>query len=545
MIDLLIRGGTVVDGTGGAARRLDVAIAGSRITALGREAADGPARRVIEADGLVVAPGFIDMHSHADFTLPSYPGAHNSLAQGVTSEVIGNCGYSPAPIALDPALAAEQRAACNGLGPDLAWDWTTFAEYLDRLDAARPAVNCIPLVGHGMLRLATVGADARAASESETTAMQALVVDALAAGAWGMSTGLVYPPGAYASTDEIVAVGRGLAAADALYASHIRDETDGVAGALAEAVEIGRRLGARVQVSHLKTAGRNNHGRAAEALAILAAGRAAGGRVTQDAYPYTAGSTLLTQLLPHWVQDGGTGAIIARLGSAEVRARIASEVRDGLPGWNNYLQSSGGPDQVLIAAVTDPALTWLEGKTLAEAAVTAATDPLSLVFDTIVADRASTTMIVSLMAERDVDRILDDPLTAIGSDQLGVLTPGARVHPRAYGSFVRILGQYVRDRRRLDLVAAIHRMTGLPAEILGLRDRGVIAPGAVADLVVFDPATVADTSTYASPTTAPLGVENVLVGGRIATERGRLLDVGLGRVLRRTVSGRRPPHRSS
>lgn len=545
MIDLLIRGGTVVDGTGGPARRLDVAIAGSRIGALGRDAASASAQRVIEADGLVVAPGFIDMHSHADFTLPSYPGAHNSLAQGVTSEVIGNCGYSPAPVALDPALADEQRAACNGLGPDLAWDWTTFAEYLDRLDAARPAVNCIPLVGHGMLRLATVGAGARAASGAETTAMQALVVDALEAGAWGMSTGLVYPPGAYASTDEIVAVGRGLAVADALYASHIRDETDGVAGALAEAVEIGRRLGVRVQVSHLKTAGRNNHGRAPEALAILAAGRAAGGRVTQDAYPYTAGSTLLTQLLPHWVQDGGTGAIIARLGSAEVRARITNEVRDGLPGWNNYLQSSGGPDQVLIAAVTDPALSWLEGQTLTQAAAAAATDPLSLVFDTIIADRASTTMIVSLMAERDVDTVLDDPLTAIGSDQLGVLAPGARVHPRAYGSFVRVLGQYVRDRRRLDLVAAIHRMTGLPAEILGLRDRGVIAAGAVADLVVFDPATVADTSTYASPTTAPLGVEHVLVGGRIATERGRLVDVGLGRVLRRTVNGRRPLHRSS
>lgn len=544
MHDLLIRAASVIDGTGAPARRADVAIDGSRIVALGAEASDGPAQRVIEADGLVLAPGLIDMHSHADFTLPSYPGALNSVAQGVTIEVIGNCGYSPAPIAADQGLAAEQRAACHGLGPGLAWDWRSFGEYLDRLDAARPAVNCVPLVGHGMLRLATVGAAARAASEEELNAMAELATDALDAGAWGMSTGLVYPPGSYASTDEIVRVGAALRTVDGLYASHIRDESDGVADALAEAVEIGRRLGVRVEVSHLKAAGRGNHGRGREALAVLAAGRAAGIQVTQDAYPYTAGSTLLTQLLPRWVQDGGTEAIIDRLGSAEIRSRIAADVRDGLPGWNNYLRSSGGPENIMIAAVVHPSLTVLEGLTLAQAAASAGTDPLTVVLDTIVADRAATVMIVSLMAEVDVDAILDDPHTAIGSDQLGVLSPDARVHPRAYGTFVRVLGRYVRELGRIDLETAIQRMTGLPADILGLRDRGRIAVGNVADLVLFDPATVADRSTYAEPTLAPVGVEAVLLGGRIAMERGQPVDVGLGRVLRRSVSGRPPTRRS-
>ncbi len=544
MHDLLIRGATVADGTGNPLRRANVAIEGGRIIAVDATAADGAARRVVEADGLVLAPGFIDMHSHADFTMPAFPAARNSLDQGVTSEVIGNCGYSPAPLSDDARRADEQRASCHGLGPDLAWDWQSFGEYLDRLDAARPSVNAIPLVGHGMLRLATVGADARAATPVETGAMRDLAADALSAGAWGLSTGLVYPPGSYAPTDEIVTVGAALQAVDGLYASHIRDENDGVADALREAVEIGRRLGVPVEVSHLKAAGIPNHGRAAELLGVLADARAAGIRVSHDAYPYDAGSTLLTQLLPRWVQDGGTVAIIERLGSAEVRARIAADVRDGLPGWNNYLRSSGGPDAITIAAVTDPSLRGLEGLTLARAAALAATDPLTLVLDTIVADRAATVMIVRLMHDADVQTIVDDPATLIGSDQLGVISPDARVHPRAYGTFVRVLGRNVRELGRFDLATAIHRMTGRPADVLGLTDRGRIAQGLVADLALFDPATVADRSTYDSPTLAPVGVEMVVVGGRVAVEQGRAVDLGLGRVLRRTVSGRRPPRRS-
>ena len=541
---LLIRGGTVVDGTEGAARRADVAIEGSRIVAIGPQAAESSARRTFDADGLVVAPGFIDMHSHADFTLPSYPGALNSVSQGVTTEVVGNCGYSPAPLAADARRADDQRAACHGLGPNLDWNWRSFDDFLVQLQSARPAVNCVPLVGHGMLRLAVVGAADREATDGELAAMRALAADALSAGAWGMSTGLVYPPGSYASTDEIVLVGAALRPVEGLYASHIRDETDGLTDALKEAMSIGRRLGVHVQVSHLKAAGRSNHGRAQEALTTLRDARTAGLRVTQDAYPYTAGSTLLTQLLPPWVHDGGTDALVARLGSADTRARIAADIRDGLPGWPNYLQSSGGPGSIQIAAVADPALIHLEGLTLVQAADLAGTDSLTVVFETLVADRAATTMIVSLMGEADVDAILDDPSTAIGSDQLGVTSPHARVHPRAYGSFARILGRYVHERGRLDLTTAVHRMTGLPAWILGLADRGRIEPGHVADLVLFDPETVADASTYAQPTLPARGIEAVLLDGRFAIDGGRAVDVGLGQVLRRTVSGPRPTLRS-
>jgi N-acyl-D-amino-acid deacylase len=544
VIDLLIRGATVVDGTGAPGVRASVTVEAGRIAAILPDGATPEASSVLDAGGLVLAPGFIDMHSHADFTLPSYPAAINSLAQGVTTEVIGNCGYSPAPLASDPALADEQRAACHGLGPDLDWGWRTFGEYLARLDEAQPAVNVIPLVGHGMLRLAVVGPGERAASPVELSGMHDAAAAALADGAWGLSTGLVYPPGAYADTDEIVAVGRALEPVDGLYASHIRNENDDLAEALEEAIEIGRRLGVRVEVSHLKAAGRGNHGRAAEALAILDRGRAEGVRVHRDAYPYTAGSTLLTQLLPPWVHDGGTEAILERLRSSEVRARIAADVASGLPGWPNYIVATGGWDGIMIAAVVDPGLRSLEGRTVAEAAAATGTDPLTLALDTMVADRGGTMMIVSLMGEADVDAIMADPSTAIGSDQLGVTSRAARVHPRAYGTFVRVLGRYVRDRAALDLPTAVHRMTGLAAASLGLTDRGRIEPGVVADLVLFDPARVADASTFADPTLAAVGVESVFVAGVAAVERGQPVRPSLGRVLRPEVSGPRPRRRS-
>ena len=544
MTELLIRGASVVDGTGGPATRADVSIAGDRITDVAVGGGRLDARRVVDGDGLVLAPGFIDMHSHADFTLPAYPDAVNSLAQGVTTEVIGNCGYSPAPLATDPVRAEAQRAAGHGLGPDLDWRWRSFGEYLDRLAAARPAVNCIPLVGHGTIRLAVVGAEDRAATPAELADMRAAAADALAAGAWGLSTGLVYPPGSFASTDEVVAVGEALRAPDGLYASHIRNEGDELVEALGEAIEIGRRLGVRVEISHLKAAGRANHGRSGEARAVLDDARAGGLRIGQDAYPYTAGSTLLSQLVPPWAHDGGTDALVDRLRSSNVRARIRAEIRDGLRGWPNYVVASGGWDEITIAAVADPSLAALEGRSIARSASDRDIDPLELTLDTIVADRGATTMIVSLMAESDVDAILADPSTSIGSDQLGVTSAAARVHPRAYGTFARILGRYVRERGALDLPTAIHRMTGLPAGVLNLGDRGRIVAGAVADLVLLDPATVGDTATYAEPTAPPRGIVAVIVNGGLAVDNGRVVRPSLGTVLRPGVSGRRPRRRS-
>ena len=531
--ELIVRGGLVHDGSGAPPRRADVVVSDGRIGAIHGTPRAHRRARTIEAEGLAVAPGFIDMHSHADYTLPAYPDAINSISQGVTTEVVGNCGYSPAPQATDPGLRAGQRAAGLALGPALDWSWRSVADFMARLDAARPAVNVAVLVGHGTLRLGVVGADDRLATDAELEGMRDLLHEGLEAGAFGMSTGLVYPPGSFASTDEIVRVAEPLAAAGGLYASHVRSEGGGLADALEEAVTIARRVGTRVQVSHLKAAGLPNHGRMTEAHGILDHARGKGTRVTQDAYPYLAGSTLLTQLLPPWVQDGGIDALVERLRSPEVRDRVAREVRTGLPGWMSYAVVSGGWHEVVVAAVGDPSLRWLEGRTLADAARQRGVEPLALVFETLIADRAATTMIVTLMSEPDVEASLAHPFTAIGSDQLGVTSREARVHPRAYGTFVRVLGRIVRERGLMPLPEAIRRMTGLPASILGLHDRGRIAQGAVADLVVFDPERVADTSTYAHPTSQAVGIEHVLVGGRPAVEGGRVVDAHLGRVLKR------------
>jgi N-acyl-D-aspartate/D-glutamate deacylase len=534
---LLIRGGTVIDGSGAPGRRADVLVRDRWIAAVGGDPAVPAGAQVLDADGLVVAPGFIDMHSHADFTLPAYPDALNSISQGVTTELLGNCGYSPAPLADDPGLASGQQAAGAGLGPDLDWGWRSFGDFARRLDEARPAVDCALLVGHGTLRLGVVGGEDRRATEDELSRMRELVADALDAGAFGLSSGLVYPPGSYAPTDELVAVGQPLREAGAVYASHIRSEGDGLLDALDEAVAIGRRLGVRVEVSHLKVAGRHNHGRSPDALALLDAARAEGQPVSQDAYPYTAGSTLLTQLLPPWVQDGGVDALLDRLGAAEIRERLAVEVQTGLPGWMSYAVASGGWQHIRIAAVTSPALRQLEGLTLEEAARAAGVAPLDLVFETLVADRANTTMIVTLMDDADVANVMRHPATTIGSDQLGVTSRLARVHPRCYGTFARVLGRVVREQQLATLPEAIHRMTALPAAALGLTDRGRLAPGLVAHLVVFDPDRVIDNSTYDDPTRLATGFEAVILGGGVAVERGTVVDAHLGRVVRR---GRRP-----
>ena len=532
-VDLVIEGGIVHDGSGRPGYRADVAVSNGRIVAVAAEGRDVPARRRLRADDLIVAPGFIDLHSHADFTLPAYPGALNSISQGVTSEVVGNCGYSPAPLSADPGTAAEQIATFRALGPDLDWEWRGFGEFLDRLDAARPAVNCVPLIGHGAVRMAALGFDDRPPTTAEARQMHDAVADGLAAGAWGMSTGLVYPPASFASTDEVVEVGASLPHARSLYASHIRNEGAGLLEAIDEALTIGRRLRTAVHVSHLKSAGRQSHGKIGAAVDRLTEARRRGARVTCDAYPYTAGSTMLSQLLPPWVHDGGIEAMFGRLGSDLPRDQIRVDVATGLPGWSNYVEAAGGFEQIRIASVGDRRLAGIEGHSVAELANRDHVDPLTFVFDLLVRDRAATVMIVELMHEDDVTAALRFPATGIGSDQLAVTGPDASVHPRCYGTFAKVLGTYVRERGVLAMAEAIHRMTGLAAEIIGLTDRGRVVPGAVADLVVFDPATIRDQATYGSPTQLAAGVEAVLVDGRFAWDGGRPADLHLGRVLRR------------
>lgn len=532
MTDLLIRGATVYDGSGRSPLRTDVRVAGGRIAALG-PVPDGAAT-VIDASGLALAPGFIDFHSHADFTLPAYPEAVNSLSQGVTTEVLGNCGFSPAPISPEAARAEQLRSLSAGLGPNLAWDWSGFSEFLDALDAAQPAVNCIPLVGHNTLRIAAMGMDDRVPTGDELATMRSLLDGALVAGAWGLSSGLVYPPGVFSAPDETHDLAAVAAARGALYASHIRNEGDALLTAVEEALSVAQRTGVTVHVSHLKAAGAANYGRVTSAVDAIEAARAAGVRAHCDAYPYTAGSTYLSALLPPWAHAGGPREMVARLGSPEVRARLRAEVEGGLPGWDGLYTAAGGWDRIMVSAVQDPGLARYEGGTIAAAARREAADPFDVTFDLLVADEGATTMVAFLMDETDVRTALGYHNTVIGSDQLRVTGREARTHPRAYGTFARVLGRYARDEGVLPLKEAIRRMTGLPASILGLDSRGLLVPGRVADLVLFDPERIADRATYAEPTLLADGIDKVFLAGRVAFANGEPVAPRQGKVLRRT-----------
>jgi N-acyl-D-amino-acid deacylase len=533
-MDLVFRGATVYDGSGAPGQQLDVAVRDERIAGLG-EPGRVSGGSVIDVTGLALAPGFIDMHSHADHTLPAFPAAPNSISQGVTTEVVGLCGFSPAPVSAEPGRAEQLRDLARGVGPDLDWRWSDFASFLDRFDSARPSTNVAPLVGHGALRIAAMGMDDRAPTPSELAVMRSELRAALDAGAWGMSTGLVYAPGAFAATDELLALGHELRRADAMYVSHIRNEGEGLSDAVLEAVSIGEQHGIRSQVSHLKASGRRNFGSVTSALEIIASARAAGTRAHCDVYPYTAGSTFLHQVLPPWVKEGGLKRMVERLKVPEVRQRVRYDIEHGLPGWANHLEAADGWHNVLITSVASPNRRAAEGRRVSEIAAAERKDALEYVLDLLIADRGATVMVVFLMAEEDVRTALSAPFAAIGSDLLGVTSASARVHPRAYGTFVRILGWGVREAALFPLEEAVRKMTGLPASILDLHDRGRIAVGAVADVVVFDPLRVVDNATYDEPTRLASGVEYVLIGGQLAVERGRLVKLGGGRVLRRAA----------
>jgi N-acyl-D-aspartate/D-glutamate deacylase len=375
--------------------------------------------------------------------------------------------------------------------------------------------------------------DNRAPTPDEVSIMRQALASALGQGAWGMSSGLVYVPGTFAATDELVELGQELRAVDGLYVSHLRDESDGLVSGIDEAIEVGERLGIRAQVSHLKITARRNAGRIGAGIERLTAARGRGVRAHADVYPYVAGSTYLHQVLPPWIKQGGPDAMVEQLRSEDQRRQVRHDIEHTSQGWANQLEAAGGWHNILVTTVRNPARRGAEGRRVADLAHEAHADPLDYAIDLLIEDRGASTMVIFHMDERDMQAALRWAWSAVGSDQLGVTSSTARVHPRAYGTFVRVLGWGVRDARLFPLEQAVHKMTGLPADILGLRDRGRIAPGFLADLALFDPTRVADMATYEEPTRTARGVEHVLVGGEFAVENGRPVRLDLGGVLHR------------
>jgi N-acyl-D-amino-acid deacylase len=489
----------------------------------------GPTRREIDATNLYVAPGFIDIHSHSDLFFLDCPAAESKVRQGVTTEVVGMCGFSPAPVHPDRASMAEAWMA--GIGTRLRVEWQSFGEYLERLRGAGPSINVVHFVGHGALRLAAIGPDNRAPTSEEQKRMEALLAEALEAGAFGFSTGLVYAPSAYAETGELIALTRAMANRGGLYFSHIRGEATTLERAIGEAIAIGEAAGVPVQIAHLKAAGRENWGKMDRALRMIDEARARGVEVTADVYPYTAGSTKMDNLLPAWAHDGGVAKLLQRLGDRATRRRILEERALDPERWRT---ESGTVrwDEVMIATCPSREL---EGLSLAELARERGEAPPDAMLNLLAESHARVSMVIFTMAEANVAKGLAHPHVMIGSDSLGLASgPGphpGKPHPRMYGTFPRILGRYVREERLLSWETAIGKMTGMPAAKLGLKDRGLIRPGAAADLVVFDPATVKDEATYADPHRYPSGISYVIVNGRVVVDGGVMKPIPAGQLL--------------
>lgn len=531
MLALIIKNGRIVDGTGNPWFKADVGIENGKVTKIG-DLGSEESMKIIDASKLAVCPGFVDMHSHSDFSLLMNPRAESKIRQGITAEVIGNCGSSAAP--LNSFLKEEFKKTTPMLEEaGLELNWCTMGEYLGRLEANRIAVNVVPLAGHGTIRAFVMGYDNRPPTENEFEEMKKVLGQSLEDGAFGLSSGLIYSPSCYSNTEELVELCDVVARFGGLYASHIRGEEDHLFESVKEAIEIGEKAGVPVEISHHKAAGRANWGKVKQTLQMINEARNKGVDVTCDVYPYVAGSFGLDAMLPPHVHEGGVGNLVRRLQNPKMRQELRVEMKEGTKGWFSPLKAGGWDATVIAYCKGKPSY---EGKTVLEIAESEGVDPFDFVFDLIVEEIASVDVVRFMMSEEDVKTVLRHPVSMIGTDSsarapYGVLGKG-KPHPRSYGTFPRVLGNYVRKEQILSFENAIHKMTSLPAQKLKLQNRGLIKEGMCADITVIDPDKVIDKATYSQPHQYPEGIEYVLVNGEVVIDRGEHTGALPGKVLR-------------
>ncbi|HEY4386961.1 MAG TPA: D-aminoacylase [Ktedonobacteraceae bacterium] len=518
MYDLLIRHARVVDGSGRPAFGADVGIVKNRIVAVGTNLSED-AVQSIDAGGQVLAPGFVDAHTHDDLAVLRWSTLSPKICQGVTTVVIGNCGFGLAPMVPEYAPAVQEYSAAVLGKDDQPWPWRTMGAFLDTLRATPMGQNVSALLAHGPLRVAAMGFEQRAATEQEMLVQEDLVEEAMQAGAAGMSLGLAYVPGAYTPTSELVRLARIVGRHGGVVASHMRGESSNYIGAINEMLAIAEQAEVAVHLSHLKVTGQKNWGTINNALDLIADARARGIDVTIDMYPYNAGSTTITQLLPSWVFEGGTQRMLERLQDPAERPQILRGVAAKEIDW----------ERIYISAVQLEEHKSLEGINMVQAAEQLHLSPEEALFQLILREKGQISVIMFTMDQRDVDQVAQADFTMIGSDGLPILT--GRPHPRLYGTFPQFIERYVREQRCMTLEQAIYKLATFPAQRFRLTDRGSIAPDSIADLVIFDPDTIHDRATYSDPQVYPAGISAVIVSGQPVVLAGQLQSALPGQLI--------------
>ena len=540
IFDVIIKNGNIIDGTGNPYYRGDLGIHNGRIEKIGH-LKNERAAEIFDATDLTVCPGFIDMHSHSDAAIYFDNSLSSTIRQGITTSLLGNCGDNLAPLAPETRrdyLKLYGVFAPPGLSFE-AVPWNTFGEYLAYTEQHGSAANAAHLVGLGTVRVAGgSGFEDRPPTDDEVKRMQSFVAEAMQAGAFGLSTGLIYAPQAYARTAEIISLAKVVGQYNGLYCSHIRGEGATVVDAVKEVIEITQQSGCRGgHIGHHKVAGRAYWGKSRETLQLMEDANVSGLSITCDQYPYSRGMTSLITLLPPWVHAGGLQALVARLKEPSVRARIVEDVNRGIPGWENWIKDAGF-EAIYIASVKTEKWRDMEGKSIRDIArLTGGADEWETLFELLIDESGEVAMTVELMGEDDIRRIMAARYTMIGTDAWGVNPAGVlghgKPHPRYYGTYPRILGKYVREEGALTLEDAVRRMTSFPAQRLGLADRGLLKAGMWADIVVFDAGRVIDKATYQEPHQFPEGIIHVLVNGRLVVKDQQQTAALPGKVLRR------------
>jgi N-acyl-D-amino-acid deacylase len=528
--DIVIRNAHIIDGTGSPWYSGDVGIRNGRIVAIAN-LADAPAKRTIDAMGRVVAPGFIDMLGQSELTILVDAHVPSKIYQGITTEITGE-GSSPAP--LNGFIVQTDNLMYEHYG--IHADWKTFAQYFARLEKQGIGINLASYIGATQVRRMVIGDADRAASPAELEQMRALVRQAMEEGARGVSTSLEYAPAPYASTEELIALAGESAKYGGIYATHMRNESDAIIAALTETSRIAREGNTPVEVWHLKVAGKKNWGRMPEVVAFIEKARASGLDIEADTYAYTAWNNTLSAFIPPWAHDGGNAKLIERLKDPTTRGRIRKDMTTPSTSWDNEWEEIPGPEAILISSVLSPKLHDLLGKRISEIAKQWGKDPIDTICDILIEDRGATSVSVFGMQESDVELALKQPWVSVDNDSEGTSPEGIlgqdHPHPRAYGTFPRVLSKFVREEKLLTLPEAIRKFSSLPAQRMRITDRGVLKEGMWADVVVFDPEKVHDVATYDNPNQFSVGMDYVLVNGELVIDNGKMTNVLPGKVLR-------------